>query len=97
MISPTVLKLQRMVSPSGTEYPHGSHGIPHVHHDILHGTEYPHGTGTQDIPHIYQDILHSTEYPHRTQDIPPLASWYPPQYCTHVIQGVNHRLESALN
>ena len=61
MISPTLLKLQRMVSPSGTDYPHGSHGIPHVHHDILHGTEYPHGT--QDIPHIYQDIPHGTEYP----------------------------------
>ena len=28
MISPTVLKLQRMVSRHGTEHPHGTHDIP---------------------------------------------------------------------
>ena len=28
MIPPTVLKFQRMVSPHGTEHPHGTHDIP---------------------------------------------------------------------
>ena len=41
MISPTVLKFQRMVSPTVLNTPHGAHDIPHVHHDIPHGTEYP--------------------------------------------------------
>ena len=26
--------------PHGTEHPHGTHDIPHVHHDTPHGTEY---------------------------------------------------------
>ena len=26
------------------EYPHGTHDIPHVHHDILPWTDYPHCT-----------------------------------------------------
>ena len=26
--------------PHVTEHPHGTHDILHVHHDILHGTEY---------------------------------------------------------
>ena len=43
MISPTVLRFQKMVSPHGTEHPHGTHDIPHVHHDIPHGTEHPPG------------------------------------------------------
>ena len=57
MISPTCI----MISPQGTEHPHGTHDIPH-------STEHPHGT--QDIPHIYHDISHGTEHPHGTQDIP---------------------------
>ena len=40
MISPTVLKFQRMVSPHSTEHPHGTHDILHVHHDIPHSTEH---------------------------------------------------------
>ena len=47
---------------------HDTHDIPHLHHDIPHGTEHP--NGTQDIPHIYHDIHHGTEHPHGTQDIP---------------------------
>ena len=27
--------------PHGTEHPHGTHDIPHMHHDIPHGTEHP--------------------------------------------------------
>ena len=27
--------------PHGTEHPDSTHDIPHMHHDILHGTEYP--------------------------------------------------------
>ena len=44
----TLLKLQKMVSP------HGTQDNPHGTHDIFHSTEHPYGT--QDIPHIYHDI-----------------------------------------
>ena len=35
--------------PHGTEHPHGTHDIPYMYHDILHGTQIskdgiPHGT-----------------------------------------------------
>ena len=66
-----------------TEHPHGTHKIPHMHHDIPHGTEYPHGT---------HDIPHGTEHPHGTQNIPhmhhdiPHGTERPPRYCTHVMQ-----------
>ena len=49
---------------------YGTHDIPHVHHNIPHGTEHPHGT---------LDIPHGTEHPHSTQDIPTLIMilpWY---------------------
>ena len=38
---PTVLKFQRMVSPHGTEDPHGTQDNLHGTHDILHSTEHP--------------------------------------------------------
>ena len=41
-----------MISPHGTEHPHGTQDIPH---------------GTQDIPHGTQDIPHGTEHPHSTE------------------------------
>ena len=44
--------------------PHGTQDIPHIYHDIPHGTEHPHGT--QDIPHGTHDIPHGTEHPHST-------------------------------
>ena len=31
-------------SPTVLNTLHGTHDIPHVHHDIPHGTEHPHGT-----------------------------------------------------
>ena len=71
--------------PHGTEYPPRywvSPTVlkisPHGTHDILHGTEHPHAT---------QDIPHGNEHPHDAQDIPQWYSWYPPRYCTHIIQG----------
>ena len=57
MISPTVLKLQRMVSPTVPtvlSIPHSTRDNPHGTQDIHHGTEHPHGT--QNIPHISHDI-----------------------------------------
>ena len=48
--------------PHGTERPHCTYDIPHVHHDNLHGT--------QDNPHDTHDIPHGTDHPHGTQDIP---------------------------
>ena len=33
-----------MMSPHGTEYPHGTQDNPHIYHDTPHGTEHPHGT-----------------------------------------------------
>ena len=36
-ISPTFI----MISPHGTEHPHGTQDIPHGTHDIPHGTEHP--------------------------------------------------------
>ena len=56
---------------------HGTHDIPHVHHDIPHSTEHPHGT--QDNPHGTHDIPHGTEHPHSTQDIPTFIL-IPPRY-----------------
>ena len=57
MISPMIIKLQRMVSPRysrypphasciphDTEHPHGTQYTSHMHHEIPHGTEHPYGT-----------------------------------------------------
>ena len=70
---PTVL----MISPMVLHTPHSTQDIPHIYHDIPHGTEHPHST--QDISHCTHDIPHGTEHPHSTE--------HPPQYCTHIIQG----------
>ena len=32
-----------MISPHSTERPHSTQDIPHIYHDIPHGTEHPHG------------------------------------------------------
>ena len=66
-----VLKFQRMVSPTVLNTSHGTHDIPHMHHDIPHGTEHPHST--QDNPHSTHDIPHGTEHP-------PWYSRYSPRY-----------------
>ena len=34
-------QITKYFSPHGTEHPHGTHDIPHMHHDIPHGTEHP--------------------------------------------------------
>ena len=97
MISPMVLKLQRMVSPMILNTPTVLM-IPHVHHYIPAALSIPHGT--QDNPTVLMisptvlNIPHGTQdIPHRTHDIPhvtehPHGSAHPPRYCTHVIQGV---------
>ena len=55
--------------------PHGPQDIPHMNHDIPHGTQI-----TKDNnPHGPEHPL-SPPPPHVTHDIPPRASWYPPQY-----------------
>ena len=78
MISPTVLKLKRMVSPHSTDHPHSTHNVLHVHHDIPHGTRRKSlfsPDGTQDTPSIYHDTSTGLHLP------------LPPLYCTHLIQG----------
>ena len=67
MISPTVLKFQRM-DPHGTEHPHGTHDIPTCIMISPMVLSIPHST--QDNPHGTHDIPHGTEHPHGTQDIP---------------------------
>ena len=62
-----------MISPHGTEHPHGTQDIPTFIMISPHGTEHPHGTqdiphGTHDIPHGTHDIPHGTEHPHGTAD-----------------------------
>ena len=81
MISPTVLNTPTVlkITPHGThDIPHGTQDIPHIYHDFFTVLNTPHGT--QDIPHGTPDIPHGTEHP--------LRYWAPPQYCTHIIQGV---------
>ena len=69
-----VLKLLQIL-PTVLNTLHGTHNIPHMHHDIPHGTE--HTPRYSRYPHIYHDIPHGTEhtprysrYPHGTHDIP---------------------------
>ena len=78
MISPTVLKFQRMVSPTVLNIPHG--------------TEHP--TVLKITPHSTHDIPHSTEHPPWYSRYPPTfimishhGTEHPPRYCTHIIQG----------
>ena len=55
MISPTLLKLQGMVSSTVLNTPHGTYDISHVDYDIPTVLKItPHGT--QDIPHGAHDI-----------------------------------------
>ena len=61
MISPTVLKFQRMVSPTVLNTTTVFMMFPHGHHDIPHGVEHPHRT--QDNPHGTHDIPYGTEHP----------------------------------
>ena len=83
-----------MISPHGTEHPHGTQDNPHGTHDIPHGTEHPHGTqdnphGTHDIPPRYWTPPRYSRYPptfimispHGTE-YPPRYSRYPPRYWT---------------
>ena len=71
-------------SPTVLNTLHGTHDIPHVHHDIPHSTEHP--TVLQITPHGTHDIPHGTEHPHGTQDIPhiyrdiPHGTEHPPRY-----------------
>ena len=58
--------------PHGTEHPHGTHDMPHMHHDTATVLNIPHST--QDNPHSTHNIPHGTEHPHGTQDIPPHLS-----------------------
>ena len=66
--TPTVL----MISPTVLNTLHGTQDIPHIYHDIPHGTEHP-SRYSRYPPHGTHDIPHGTEHP--------------PQYCTHIIQG----------
>ena len=63
------------ISHSTQDIPHGTHDIPHIYHDIPHGAVHP--------------WRYSRYPPHGTQDISPHRTHDPPQYCTHIIQGVN--------
>ena len=62
--------------PHGTEHPHGTHDISHVHHDIPHGTEHP--TVLMISPTVLNTPTVLKISPHGTQDIPPWYSRYPP-------------------
>ena len=58
-------------SPHGTEHPHRTHDIPHVHYDIPHGTEHPHGTQGNSpryswYPPTVLNTPHGTKHPHST-------------------------------
>ena len=59
------------------EYPmvlntlHGTQDIPHMYHDIPHGTKITKDgiSHTTEHPHSTHDILHGTKHPHSTHDI----------------------------
>ena len=52
MISPTVIKLQKMIPPTVLSTPNGTHDISHMHYIISPMvSSFPHGT---------EDILHGT-------------------------------------
>ena len=76
-----------MISPHGTEHPHGTHDISHMHQISPTVLNIPYGT--QDIPHGTHDIPHGTEHPHGTA--------HPPRYCTHthIIQGAHENDENS--
>ena len=77
MISPTVLKFQRMVSPTVLNTPHGTQDNPHGTHDIPHGTEHP-PRYSRYPPTFIMISPHGTEHPPRYSRYPPRYSWYPP-------------------
>ena len=82
MISPTLLKLQRMVSSHGTEHPHSTHDISTTVLSIPQDTQdnppqysqYPHGTEHllwySRYPHIYHESPTVLNIAHSSQDIP---------------------------
>ena len=50
-----------MISPTVLNTPHGTQDIPHIYHDIPHGTEHP--TVLKIYLHGTHDIPHGTEHP----------------------------------
>ena len=77
--TPTVLKFQRMVSPTALNTLYGTHDIPH-------GTEPSHCT---------HDIPHATEHPSWYSRYPPHLSWYPhgTQDIAHGTHDIPHGTE----
>ena len=75
------IRVSRYHTPSGIPDqhppPHGTHDIPHMHHDTPTVLNIPHGT--QDNPPTVLKISpHGTEHPWRYSRYPPHLSWYPP-------------------
>ena len=74
---PTVLKFQRMVSPTVLNTLHGTHDIP------PRASWYPPWYWTSPTvlkitPHSTHESPHGTEHPPRYSRYPPHLSWYPP-------------------
>ena len=59
MISPNV----HMISPDVLNIPQCTHGIPHMHHDILQCTEHPPPRCTHGTLRCTHDIPTCTEHP----------------------------------
>ena len=83
MISPTIIKLQKIIFLMVLNTPHSTHDIPHVHHDVPTVLRIPHYTQEIHPWHSRDPQWYSTS-PQSTQDIP------------HIYHDIPHVTENPL-